>query len=223
MNRIILTVGVVLLPSFVFAYNESVAAISFNPSRLGGYSYLKAVKKATLRGGVDATDADTPLNIQSKGTVTLSDSTHNCLKGSCTDLNTFTTIEPDNLADTQADTSAVVQSAAFARSSAGPQSSYAIGQDLNNLDQSTKVVVSGGTLTATGDSYIYKFTENDALQQLTVTAKKLDLAKDLTVNNSIKLGKITITPGSQAAKRYAFVERTTRRGKTVKVLAIEKN
>ncbi len=52
-------------------YNETVAAISYNPSRFGAYSHLKIAKEATLTG-VDAQTNSADVNIMTKGTVLIS-------------------------------------------------------------------------------------------------------------------------------------------------------
>ena len=54
------------------SYNESVAAISYNPSRLGAYSHLKIAQKAVLKGGIDAQTNSADVNIITKGTVNIS-------------------------------------------------------------------------------------------------------------------------------------------------------
>ena len=58
-------------------YNESVAAISFNPSRTGAYEYLKIIKNAKLPGGIDAcakqeaAQCQTAATVSSQGTVSV--------------------------------------------------------------------------------------------------------------------------------------------------------
>lgn len=63
------------------SYNESVAAISYNPSRLGAYSHLKIAQKAVLKGGIDAQTNSADVNILTKGTVNVQDGPD------CTDSN----------------------------------------------------------------------------------------------------------------------------------------
>ena len=46
---------------------ETVSSVSFNPSRMGEYTYLKVADKANLKGGLNATT----LNISSGGTVSM--------------------------------------------------------------------------------------------------------------------------------------------------------
>ena len=61
----------IMLLCAVTCYGEIVSEVSFNPSRMGDYNYLKVADKATLVGGLE-TDY---LNIRSNGTVTLKNST----------------------------------------------------------------------------------------------------------------------------------------------------
>ncbi len=60
----------IMLLCAVTCYGEIVSEVSFNPSRMGDYNYLKVADKATLVGGLE-TDY---LNIRSNGTVTLKNS-----------------------------------------------------------------------------------------------------------------------------------------------------
>ncbi len=55
----------VCLASFTsaYAYNEMVSAIAYNPSRLGAYSYLKVLKKATFKAGLGTTGNLTEINL----------------------------------------------------------------------------------------------------------------------------------------------------------------
>ena len=61
----------IMLLCAVTCYGEIVSEVSFNPSRMGDYNYLKVANKATLVGGLE-TDY---LNIRSGNTVTLKNST----------------------------------------------------------------------------------------------------------------------------------------------------
>lgn len=61
----------IMLLCAVTCYGEIVSEVSFNPSRMGDYNYLKVANKATLVGGLE-TDY---LNIRSGDTVTLKNST----------------------------------------------------------------------------------------------------------------------------------------------------
>ncbi len=51
----------------VWLQAETVSSVSFNPSRMGEYTYLKVADKANLKGGLNATT----LNISSGGTVSM--------------------------------------------------------------------------------------------------------------------------------------------------------
>ena len=65
MKQVVLVCAVLLFPLFVDA--ETVASVSFNPSRMGEYTYLKVADKASLKGGLNAAT----MNISSGGTVTM--------------------------------------------------------------------------------------------------------------------------------------------------------
>ena len=71
-----------LTPLWAANINESVAAISYNPSRLGAYEYLKVVRRAEFMGGINTTtgtDDDTAeVNFKSKGTISLGADLGNC-------------------------------------------------------------------------------------------------------------------------------------------------
>lgn len=58
----------ILLFSAVVCHGEIVSEVSFNPSRMGDYRYLKVADSASLVGGLVVTD---DLNISSGGTVTM--------------------------------------------------------------------------------------------------------------------------------------------------------
>lgn len=238
MRRIIIFLAMVGgCPLGAFAYNESVAAISFNPSRLGAYTHLKAVNTATLRGGVQV-ESD-QLSIHSKGTVTLNDTssvaTRQCSATNGCDaanLNTITEIIPwadktegvtcgsgnDCTRNTRAITSAIMQG----RSNNPVQNTYAISTDPTiDSTNSTVVHMKGGTFYASSDSYIDGFKQNDALKALKVSAAQIDFKNNLYAKESLKLGNITIKPtGSPAG--YKFVQRTTQKQEIVKVLAVQK-
>ena len=234
MRRIIICLVMVgLCPLGAFAYNESVAAISFNPSRLGAYSHLKAVNTATLRGGVQV--GSDQLSIHSKGTVTLQDSNHKCQTGNCQEanLNKITDIMPwadktegvtcgsgnDCTRNTRAITSAIMQGPTNSPAGSG----YTISTVPTINGDSTVVHMQGGSFRATsGDSYIDEFAQGDALKALKVSAGQINFTNNLEARQSLKLGNITIKPKAGGNfQNYEFVERTTQKQEKVKVLAVK--
>ena len=58
---------ILLLVSAPLCHAEIISSVSFNPSRMGEYTYLKITDKANLKGGLNATT----MNINSGGTVTM--------------------------------------------------------------------------------------------------------------------------------------------------------
>ena len=54
--RKIFLLGVLLASAFPLAATETVSTISFNPSRLGQYTYLKINKDINLKGGLQVSD-----------------------------------------------------------------------------------------------------------------------------------------------------------------------
>ena len=105
MRRYIMMVFLAALAGPALGYNETVAAISYNPSRVGAYSYLKAVTEAKLLGGLDVaqtgtatTEKDHNMHIVSTGavglnTVSSSDpNQHECPSSGACDLETNPTL-----------------------------------------------------------------------------------------------------------------------------------
>lgn len=156
----------------VYAVNESVAAISYNPSRLGAYSHLKVAKKAQL-SGMDATNAD--VNITSVGTVEMTNSRSQCnsnadiSQGNCDKVTTVLSMasrtgcsaysdfcsNADKSASLSTGSNTVVQ-----RKTVEGSVNYLATSDLPDIatevsipsSMGTTVNVTGGTLNATGSS-----------------------------------------------------------------------
>ena len=114
MRRVVLSIILSMCALSVFAYNEEVAAISYNPSRSGVYQNLVAVREAVFGGGVTVVGGEEnpgTMNIQAASgyTVTLQDQdghddgsttqNHKCkeaAEGGCTELNTITNVVPQS-------------------------------------------------------------------------------------------------------------------------------
>ncbi len=242
MRRLGFLILLCMCATTVFSYNESVAAISFNPSRLGAYTYLKAVSNATLAGGLDTQTNNVEMNIKSKGTVTLQDQNadaHKCTKGSCTghnfatgvsgNLNSIKVMEPKAVAAGQTiATKANMTKAVLKKPTNNPASnSYSItdrDQDQPTAAQGTSFTLYGGTLKATKESYIHAFIPNDSLKKLEIAATNLIAQQGFHVKGNFTLGKIEVQPSSctNGCKSYHFIERlNTSDSKKYKVLAVK--
>ncbi|MBQ3666637.1 MAG: hypothetical protein II913_01015 [Elusimicrobiaceae bacterium] len=230
MRRIVLISMLCACALSAFAYNEQVAAIAYNPSRLGVYKQLRVTKTATLQGGANVTEEGS-MNIESN--VTLKDETNKCESGSgkCdkANLNQITTIAPDGEGTTS--TSAQVSGTLQRYKENGVYfGSYSIASKPS-ADQGTQVNVLGGALTATGDSYIDNFKSN-TVSKLTVTANELSVGTDTAsavfgTTDSLKLGGIKVNkstcPGGEC-KGYQWVDRMPDGAtEAVKVLAVKVN
>ena len=137
----------IMLLCAVTCYGEIVSEVSFNPSRMGDYNYLKVANKATLVGGLE-TDY---LNIRSGGTVTLKNST-----------STSATFKVDNQIIGEADTEINYPNAAFVVNDGngmvyadGGEGKFVSGEiedrilSKNNLKQKAGALT-GGSVTITG-------------------------------------------------------------------------
>lgn len=211
MRRVILFIVLSMCAPSVFAFNQEVAAISYNPSRLGFYESLVAAEKATLYGGASV-EGGASMNIQSDGnaTVTLRDNqdTHKCKgspDGKCVKsdlahnvdsegygLNQIVTIKPaqDTLQDppiTSAAMSGMVQKYNdddnyFAKSKDGRETYEIEDSSQPSESQGTAVEVYGGKLEATASSYIDSF-ENAAGTNGATVQRLAVTVSELLVNN----------------------------------------
>ncbi len=248
MRRLSLLILLCMCATFTFGRNESVAAISFNPSRLGAYTHLKAVSKATLTGGVDTTTNSTDMNIKSQGTVSISDTNgdHTCVENSCSkgNLNTITNLQPVSAENGQTiTTSAAMTKAVMKKANDEPENNeYTNEYTINGnrqppadkiADQGTNITLKGGTLEATTHSYIHNFTANVySLKQLEIAAKTLEVKNDFHAKQSFTLGEIEVTPptvnvckGTESkCVEYKFIERLNTKdneNQGYKVLAVK--
>ena len=248
MRRIVLLIMLNVCALSVFARNEEVSAITYNPSRLGVYEKLVAVREATFRGGVDVNGAT--MNIQSAagGTITLSDTKneHQCKKnpdGHCIleptwkvdryyGLNKITTINATgDDRKTSANMSNTLQKYVSTREG---QDTYFNTYEVNGaspaVGQGTAINVHGGMLRADGDSYIRSF-DNTTVDKLTVTTGLLQVegSNGFYAKDSFKLGRITVSATNAQGcttncKSYKWVDRVPDgASNAVKVLAVQIN
>lgn len=231
------------------AYNETVAAISYNPSRMGTFTHLKAVDKATLSGGlVFGNDNPTTVNIVAPGaSVTTEFENTTCPDNSdaanCSNYNEITTIQPirgvDNVA---ADCQTTISVTGACENSSTSVTGNAVlqkkagtlinGLNINQPSSGTgvDVIMAGGTLAATngelkGDIIGLNDLDVNVTDKLTVGTQTS--SHNLTVQgDSYKLGNVTVEPGACATTwtclDYAFVERIDDNGKKHKILAVHK-
>lgn len=218
MRRIILLFVLWMCASSAFAYNEPVAVISFNPSRLGAYKTLKAVEKANLQGGVLVKEeAEMILQTKTGETITLSDEVkstatdqliHQCSEGvGCQaynpgngtgNLNSITTIAPAN---DEGDKRTSFSGNSIQKASNTPVLSYVIDDSQPTSEHRTNLFVNGGELQVSNNAYAGTFAPNDKenlVENLKVTVNgtennSLQINDDFTAKESFKLGGITIS------------------------------
>ncbi len=221
MRRIILSFILCMVAVGAFAYNESVAAIAYNPSRLGQYNKLRATTQVTLAGGLNI-EKDGALNIASVGTVLLQDDLHACgASGSgvvCTipdenqsgDVNYIKTVEPAIINLT---TSAVTDGFMLGMNKMGPNTGnplnsstyqYDTGTQPSSASWGTNINMTGGALTAMSDSYIHGFSGIAGKLEMTVS-ELLNIMDEFRILDELKLGEVTIKPGTGARNYYEFV------------------
>ncbi len=218
----------------VFAYNEVVPAISYNPSRLGSYTHLKAVETARLQGGMKAVgeestfEHDKPvINIFKE--VTLQDNGHNA--NSPSDINNENTNKITVIGEgSKVKTN---QSGGILQGKSGSlyaANGYIGGNNHNNSGLSV-IVKPGGTLKAThANDYSYIGAFNDSpelninltgLRTLQLTENKIVVSTDL---NSYTIGGVLINnpkwPGGVSG--YSFKELVDKNGTRYKVLSATK-
>lgn len=153
MKRIILVLAVAVLGVAAYAA-ETVSSVSFNPSRMGEYTYLKVSDKATLSGGLNATT----VNIASGGTVTMT-----------TDSSARVYEVPTV---TGAPGAAVnMPNTVFHGNTANTYASYQSESSSAPSGLLPSVAVKGGTMTFNNDSYIQTLDAVNILKQKVGTLK----------------------------------------------------
>lgn len=224
------------------AYNETVSAIAYNPSRTGAYSHLKAVEEATLMGGVQTVDSDAVVNIKSKGNVKLTDTAHQCSNGNCgSNLNKIEQIAP--VAQVAANCPASDNADCINRSNEarmgflhGKITSGSLpseGNIMGTLQSSwlttlPQVTMTGGRFTSEGDAYVHQFVNVDKLTA-EVTGKLyvlLNFTQEKQQGDKFQLGNITIAEGNKCSgspcSSYAWQEITATDGAKYQVLVVKK-
>ena len=133
---------------------ETVSSVSFNPSRMGEYTYLKVADKANLKGGLNATT----LNISSGGTVSMTtDSSSRVYQ-----IDTVTG---------EANSSIDMPNTAFHGNTANTYSSYDASSSSVPSGLLPTVKVLGGTQQYNNDSYLATVDAVNMLKQRAGTLK----------------------------------------------------
>lgn len=208
MRRIILLLVLSMCAKGVFAMNEVVAAIAYNPSRLGAYENLVAHTTAKFVGGIVIQAGDNPgiMNIQSKGgqSIALRDAqeAHKCTVEHCriTDegndkkrtLNIIKNITPNTDNIDGIETSASLKGTLLKRHFVAGGTdvwlrSFSIaGGSVNKYmaPSGTDVTINGGTLQVNKDAYIYGFkniSDGETVKNLKITTNKLTTGYQVAV------------------------------------------
>ncbi len=144
----------VLMGVPVLLQAETVSSVSFNPSRMGEYTYLKVADKANLKGGLNATT----LNISSGGTVSMTtDSSSRVYQ-----IDTVTG---------EANSSIDMPNTAFHGNTANTYSSYDASSSSVPSGLLPTVKVLGGTQQYNNDSYLATVDAVNMLKQRAGTLK----------------------------------------------------
>ena len=250
MRRIILLLCVGVCAPWVFANNEAVYTISYNPSRLGVYEKLKAVDSANLQGGVAIGEGGI-LNIQSAAgqTITVEDAQpgHRFNGGKLREtankriLSYIANVEPEGATDdftTSLKGSAIIQeiinteNSFWPRNAAGEYEYRISAEQPTTIDvNGTNVTIYGGSFTANEDSFINKFAlgegTNNLVAQLTARVNNLlHIEKGFHALETYTLGNITIRENTclgQGGKcsKYWWSPRKNAAGTEYEVLSVQ--
>lgn len=200
---------------------ETVSAVSYNPSRMGDYDYLRVSRKATLRGGLqvpyNGTDNTTGVfTVNSSGTnpITFSFTDNNnedsaqrryytALKltgGSNTTVSFPTAVVYEDPGSGQlAATDQLDWSSYSAATSSTPDNHYTL-HDVNLSNDNN----GGGSLTVQNDSYIGKL-QNSADTMLYVANKTLVKNLAITGNGGSSVSFNGADNGSNSSSTTAFI------------------
>ncbi len=232
MRRIILLLGMGMCATCVFANNEAVYTISYNPSRLGVYEQLKAVYGADLQGGVEVENGG-ELNIQSAaGKIIELEDEQNAHKynggNEDPELNSIVTVEPiENEIETSLKGEAIIQkwngSTTFWPTNAAGEYEYKIESPKPNNSSGTNITIYGGKFEASNDSYIEGFDDSTVTKLKANVDGTLEIGGTFHALDKYTLGNITIKPTScsSGCVQYQWVNRADQNGEGHRVLAVK--
>lgn len=141
---------------------EVVSAITFNPSRLGTYTYLRAANSAVLAGGLETET----MNVSSAGTVSV------------------TTPSPDNIY-VATEVRSVEDASVNMPNTTFYGNGEPVGDELLKLSSITTVAIAGGTQTYQKKSYVHLLDAASSLIQQVNTLK----GGALTISGNAKDGR----------------------------------
>lgn len=143
---------------------EVVSAITFNPSRLGTYTYLRAANSAVLAGGLETET----MNVSSAGTVSVT-------TPSSDNIYVATEVRP-------------VENASLVTVNMPNTAFYGNGDSVGGLSSITKVAIAGGDQTYKNKSHVYLLDAAYSLIQQVNTLKTLKEGA-LTISGNAKDGR----------------------------------
>ncbi len=215
MRRIVLLTILSVSALSVFAYNEEVAAISYNPSRLGVYENLMVVKKATFTGPINVEAAMMNIQPAQGQKITLRDDSpqHRCVGGAggCAqaNLNQITTITANSNQET-VEMQGMMQG--FNNGNPYLEEEYTVDKEPQPAaNQGTIITLNGGNLNSTGHSYIGKIT-GDGVKQLdinidTYRSNNGNFFEGVGSGETIQLGSMKVpSPGNNCALTTVTLE-----------------
>ena len=232
----------VALPMYAADYNESVAAISYNPSRLGSYSHLKVVNKATFTGGIDAQTNKADVNIMSSGALEITGNTDRvCTADNSSACNQIEKIGAmaseenctslsDLCASTDRGASLVTATSSVTQKNSLP---YVETADLPDIKTSedfpnntgVDINMAGGDLTSDSRVFVRQLSGNLTKINLNVGTLIMNSGKTISVEGtgvSLELGDTTInSPGGNSSSQFSWQERIDDKGDKAKILAFK--
>ncbi|MBP5430540.1 MAG: hypothetical protein J6Y25_06690 [Elusimicrobiaceae bacterium] len=194
----------VLFAGTAFGYNESVSAISYNPSRTGVYKKLTIVNKGTLAGGLEAAE----LQIHP-----VADGKDITIDGSAEGRVSHQDAYINHVGSDQHNITVDVESGKNGPIVQGKGSSLHVLPTDANHGTGTVVELKDGTLTAEEASYIHDtdndphvFTDENVLNKVTVKATTLianTANTSVNVSDALQLGNVTVSavPGNSPTWR----------------------
>ncbi len=207
----------ILFAGVAFGYNETVSAISYNPSRTGVYTKFKVLKKATFKGGLETNQINVwPVkdknNVDGKVTI-------NAARKNTEDAIPVAYIDSiDPAQDANIGIELEVESGKKGPIVQGkpsdPNSLLNVIPSDSSYGVGIPVTLYDGTLTATEDSYVTNgfavegvaaelstLLEKVEVQAATLAAKEAN-SGEVNVSGSLKLGNVTVSEKPTGTLRW---------------------